>query len=65
MSLGRASIFSNSTKARNEQSHVISSTGIQTEFDRSSVEGMDVFMQISLIIMCVSARLFFINLIKS
>lgn len=64
MSLGRAAIFSDSTKARNEQSRVTSSTGVKTGFDRSSVEGTYVFMQMALIIMCISAH-FFISLIKS
>lgn len=44
MSLGRAAIFSHSTKARNEQSRVTSSTGVKTGFDRSSVY---VFMQMA------------------
>lgn len=64
MSLGRAAIFSHSTKARNEQSRIISSTGIKTGLDCSSVQGTYVFMQMALTIVCVSAR-FFISLIKS
>lgn len=63
MSLGRAAIFSH-IKAREEQSHAIFSAGIKTGFDRSSVEGMYVFMQMALIIVSISA-LFLINLIKS
>lgn len=66
MSLGRAAIFSPSTKARNEQSRLISSPGKKTgELERSSVEGMDGCMQMDLIMACVSSTfLKIINLIK-
>lgn len=63
MPLGRAAIFSHSTKARNEQCRVISSTGVKTGFGRSSVEETYAFMQMALIIVCVSTV--FINLIKN
>lgn len=46
-------------KARNEQSRVISSTGIKTGLDCSSVQGTYVFMQMDLTIVCVSARFFY------
>lgn len=48
-------------RARTERFHIISSTGIKMGSNRSAVEGMDVFMEIWLITVCIS----FINSIKS
>lgn len=65
VSLGRAAIFSHSTKARNEQSRIISSTGIKMGLDCSSVQGTYVFMQMFLTIVCVSAWFFLLAWLKA